>query len=280
MNKNPLLLSLPFLCFSCATSNDKQSSLSEEKPQMQVRLLASSQENVRTLSYKVYPESAPQNVDFVLAFSSGASTSDYLVAAKDEEKQTITVTCLKPFSEEAKLTIASSFSKAAETSVSINYTKKLTGVSRADQCYWYTALNSSTVLDSGAPSKKSTEFFSPIYSDYSKVVNPSEKPVYSEKLNLIVAYKNGNLASAYGDIDQSSALLKSGTDGKAIFAYFSNLYASYSDEEKRAVNRFKEWGLTRYYDVTVSYNGKQYTELMMHIINFKVSSLPTYNPTL
>ncbi len=247
---------------------------------MQIRLLASNDENVRTLSYKVYPTSSPQSVDFSLSFSSGEAVSDYLSAAKDETNQTITITCLKPFSEEARLSIASSFVQSVEANVSINYTKKLTGVNRASQCYWYTTLSSTAVLNPTDPYTKSKEYFAPVYSDYSKVANPAENPVYTIKLNNIVAYKNGNLASTYGDIDQNSSLLKEGTDGNAIFTYFANLYSSFSNEEKKAVNRFQEWGLTRFYDVTVSYNGKQYTELMMHIINFKVWNLSTYNPTL
>ncbi len=280
MKQKPLLLLLPFLCFSCSSPNEKTSTQSEESPKVAVRLLASEQDNVRTLSYKVYPASAPQSVDFSLSFQSGASTSDYLSATKDEAKQIITVTCLKAFSEEASLTISSSSSQQVKASVSINYTKKLTGIKKANPSYWYTTLSSSAALNPTEPSQKAQEFITPVYCDYSKVANPAEKAVYSEKLDIIAPYKNGNAASEYGNIDQSSELLKYGTDGGKIFTYFANLYASFTDAEKKAVNRFKEWGLYRFYDVTVSYNGKQYSESIMHVINFKVASLPTYNPTL
>lgn len=280
MKQKPLLLLLPFLCFSCSTSAGKESHQSEEEAKLSVRLLASEQDNVRTLSYKVYPANAPQNVDFSLSFQSGSATSDYLSATKDENNQIITVTCLKPFSEEANLTISSSLSNQIKASVSINYTKKLTGIKKANPSYWYTTLSSSVSINPTEVSQKAQEFITPVYSDYSKVANPVEKPVYSEKLNSIVPYKNGNLASAYGEIDQSSELLKYGTDGGKIFTYFANLYASFSNAEKKEINRFKEWGFYRFYNVTVSYNGKQCSEQIMHVLNFKVANLPTYNPTL
>ena len=92
-------------------------------------------------------------------------------------------------------------------------------------------------------------------------------------------FKNGKY-SKYGNIDQSSTTLRDCSVGAPLLSYFSNLYKSFSKEEKKAVNAFGRWGLYRYYKVTMSYNGASYEKAMLHVISFSVNALPGYDPTV
>ena len=112
--------------------------------------------------------------------------------------------------------------------------------------------------------------------DISKPIGVSEYKVTSD---IVVAYKYGK-TSQYGEIDQTSATLRDCPVGGPLISYFSNLYSSFSDAEKKQVNAFQMWGLMRYYQVEISYNGRSFKQLMIHVIRFYVSTLPSYNPTL
>ena len=64
MNKKPLVLLLPLLCFSCAESKQSEESAEQTKAQaIQLRLASQSEGNVRTLSYQIYPVTSSQKVD-------------------------------------------------------------------------------------------------------------------------------------------------------------------------------------------------------------------------
>ena len=108
-------------------------------------------------------------------------------------------------------------------------------------------------------------------SDNSSLVN--------DIISFIKLFKNGKY-SKYGNIDQSSTTLRDCPVGAPLLSYFSNLYKSFSKEEKKAVNAFGRWGLYRYYKVTMSYNGASYEKTMLHVISFSVNALPGYDPTV
>ena len=279
MNKKPLVLLLPLLCFSCAESKQSDESAEQTKAQaIQLRLASQSEGNVRTLSYQIYPVTSSQKVDLQLLFADGSDVSSCLTAVAEESTRTVTLTCQKAFSKEAKLTLYSSLDHRVQATASINYTKKLLGISSSASS-WRTELTNGASFPESEPEKKAKEFYSPEFSEYSKVSNPSEEVVMKVEKAIIAPFKNGKY-SKYGNIDQSSTTLRDCPVGAPLLSYFSNLYKSFSKEEKKAVNAFGRWGLYRYYKVTMSYNGASYEKAMLHVISFSVNALPGYDPTV
>lgn len=279
MNAKPILLLLPFLCFSCSQKEEPTPSVEEERIQaIQLRSASQSADDARTISYQVYPVTSSQKVNYTLSFSDGSDASDCLTASLDETAKTVTLTCLKAFSQEARLTLSSQLESSVKAVASINYTRKLLGIGYSGNA-WYTELTSTANFPEGDPAKKAEEMYLPEFSEYSKLADPSEKVVQKVEKHIIVPYKSGKY-SAYGNIDQSNTTLRDCPVGAPLLSYFENLYKGFSKEEKKAVNAFGKWGLIRYYNVTMSYNGATYEKYILHVISFNVNSLSNYDPTV
>ncbi len=271
---------LPLLCFSCNAENHGHKGTEAEKIHA-IKLLAEKEEreNVRVIPYQVTPSTASQKIDLDLRFQNGEDPSPYLSAEADEEKGTVTLTCLQDFAQTATLVISSHFASEVKASITIDYTRKIKSIAKSQSTVWYTTLTSSTSFPAGEVEQKAKEFYTPVYSSYSKVTTPGEEAEYKVTSDIVVAYKYGK-TSQYGEIDQTSATLRDCPVGGPLISYFSNLYSSFSDAEKKQVNAFQMWGLMRYYQVEISYNGRSFKQLMIHVIRFYVSTLPSYNPTL
>ena len=275
-----LALLLPLLCFSCNAGNQTEGETEQTRIQA-IKLLSQQEEkeNVRIIPYQVTPSSASQKIDLDLRFENGEDPSPYLEAKADEEKGTITLTCLQDFSKTATLLISSHFASEVKATITIDYTKKIKSIEKAQSTVWYTSLTSSTTFPAGEVEQKARGFYSPVYSSYSKVATPGGEAQYKVTSDIIVAYKNGK-TSPYGEIDQSSTTLRDCPVGAPLLSLFDNMYSSYSKEEKKAVNAFQMWGVMRYYYVEISYNGQSFKQLMIHVIRFYVNSLPSYDPAL
>ena len=280
MKRSYFLLALPLLCFSCA-GNEPAESASPAETRKVIRLaLASSTEKSRVFAYSVNPSGSNQSVTLDLSFDeeSELEINDFLKAEADVGAGKITLTCLKPFSIPATLTIASSYDEEIKRSISINYTRKLLSIIETGSTYWQTSLTSSSNFPSSDPLAYAKKAYIPTYTDCTKYPDEGSSASYEVTLSKIVTYTNFK-SNVYGQVDTANNTLKECPVGGPILSYFNNLYSSYSKAEKHQVNLFGEWGIYRFYDVKITYNGETYSNIIHHTIKFYVNSLSSYDPT-